>query len=96
MNAAIESTYRENTYKLQEFTNSNPKMDKGLIIEEPLKEVGKKDIPEKESKQENQKIRENMMMDLSEVKNFLFMLIGAEIKIESENSQSGRMFNTLA
>ena len=48
-----------------------------------------------EKKQIREKIHEAVMMDLTEVQNFLFMLIGAEVKVKSENSHSGSLINRL-
>ncbi|HOP62847.1 MAG TPA: hypothetical protein PK358_06915 [Spirochaetota bacterium] len=42
------------------------------------------------------KIQEDVTMDVNEVKNFLFMLIGAEIKVTPENSMSGAIVNRMA
>jgi hypothetical protein len=42
-----------------------------------------------------EKIQDAVMMDLSEVKNFLFMLIGAEVKVKPENVHSGSLINRL-
>lgn len=49
---------------------------------------------EKEKIQE--KIQQAATMDVSEVKSFLFMLIGAEVKIKPENDNSGLLLNRLA
>lgn len=43
-----------------------------------------------------QKIQQDTTMDVNEVKNFLFMLIGAEIKVKPENSISGSVVNRIA
>ena len=43
-----------------------------------------------------QKIQQDTTMDVNEVKNFLFMLIGAEIKVKPENSFSGSVVNRIA
>jgi len=42
------------------------------------------------------KIQEETTMDVNEVKNFLFMLIGAEIKVKPENSIPGTLVNRIA
>ncbi len=54
--------------------------------------------PNKIEKQENIKMySEAAIMDLNEVQNFLFMLIGAEIQVKEENSlKSGNAINMLA
>jgi len=55
-------------------------------------------MPEIAGTEENKKIvQEAVMMDFNEVKNFLFMLIGAEIQVKEENSvKSGGLVNRLA
>jgi len=57
-------------------------------------------IADKTIKFEKDKIKEKVqqaaMMDASEVKNFLFMLIGAEVKIKPDNDNSGAMIDRLA
>jgi len=42
------------------------------------------------------KIQEDTTMDVTEVKNFLFMLIGAEIKVKPESGISGSVVNRMA
>lgn len=49
---------------------------------------------EKEKIQE--KIHKAATMDVSEVKDFLFMLIGAEVKVKPDNDNSGTLINRLA
>ncbi len=51
-------------------------------------------IREKEHIQE--KIQQAATMDVNEVKDFLFMLIGAEVKVKPENDNSGALINRLA
>ncbi len=48
-----------------------------------------------ERQQIREKIHEAVMMDLAEVQNFLFMLIGAEVKVKPENNHSGSLINRL-
>ena len=43
-----------------------------------------------------EKIQQAATMDVSEVKDFLFMLIGAEVKVKPENDNSGALINRLA
>lgn len=43
-----------------------------------------------------EKIQQAVTMDVSEVKDFLFMLIGAEVKVKPENDNSGALINRLA
>ncbi len=42
------------------------------------------------------KIQEETTMDVNEVKDFLFMLIGAEIKVKPESNISGSIINRVA
>lgn len=42
------------------------------------------------------KIQEDTTMDVKEVKDFLFMLIGAEIKVKPESNMSGSVVNRIA
>jgi len=44
----------------------------------------------------HEKIVQATTMDVNEVKDFLFMLIGAEVKVKSENDNSGALINRLA
>lgn len=44
----------------------------------------------------NEKVREQVMMNLEEVQNFLYMLIGSKIRIESGNHSTGSSVNTAA
>lgn len=57
-------------------------------------------IADETRRNENEKIQEKIQqavtMDVSEVKNFLFMLIGAEVKVKPENDNSGALINRLA
>ena len=41
-------------------------------------------------------IPEKVMMDLKDVQNFLYMLIGSDIKVESGRDQIGNSVNTVA
>mgnify|MGYP007068279092 CR=1 FL=1 len=43
-----------------------------------------------------EKIQQAVTMDVSEVKDFLFMLIGAEVKVKPESENSGALINRLA
>lgn len=49
-----------------------------------------------EKKEYQEKIQQAVTMDANEVKDFLFMLIGAEVKIKSDNDNSGSLINRLA
>jgi hypothetical protein len=44
----------------------------------------------------HEKIQQAVTMDVSEVKDFLFMLIGADVKVKAENDNSGTLINRLA
>ena len=43
-----------------------------------------------------EKVRDQVMMNLEEVQNFLYMLIGSKIRIESGNHSTGSSINTAA
>lgn len=57
-------------------------------------------IADETLRHEKEKIREKIQqaatMDVSEVKDFLFMLIGAEVKVKPEQDNSGTLINRLA
>jgi hypothetical protein len=42
----------------------------------------------------SQKVREEVIMNLQEVQNFLYMMIGSKIRIESDASTTGNAVNT--
>jgi hypothetical protein len=44
----------------------------------------------------SEKVREQVMMNLEDVQNFLYMLIGSKIRIESGNHTTGSSVNTAA
>ena len=44
----------------------------------------------------SEKVREQVMMNLEDVQNFLYMLIGSKIRIESGNHSTGSYVNTAA
>lgn len=73
--------------KLKNREVDSAKADITSIADETLK-VEKDKIQEK--------IHQAVTMDVSEVKDFLFMLIGAEVKIKPENDNSGTLINRLA
>lgn len=50
----------------------------------------------KKERELKREIQENVTMDAAEVKNFLFMLIGAEIKVKPESGISGSVVNRIA
>ena len=41
-------------------------------------------------------VHEKVLMDLSDVQKFLYMLIGSEIKVQSDNEHVGRNVNAVA
>jgi len=57
-------------------------------------------ISEEEIRLEKEKIKEKIQqavtMDVNEVKDFLFMLIGSEVKVKADQENSGSMINRLA
>lgn len=53
-------------------------------------------ISEESSYAEKAKIIDETMMDVKEMKTFLYMLIGSEIKVESEDTALGRGVDTAA
>lgn len=42
----------------------------------------------------SQKVREEVIMNLQEVQNFLYMMIGSKIRIESDAATTGNSVNT--
>lgn len=44
----------------------------------------------------NEQVREQVMMNLQEVQNFLYMLIGSRLRLESHNESIGNSVNTAA
>lgn len=48
------------------------------------------------SKNKNIVVTEKAMMDISDVKRFLYMLIGSEIKVESNSEAVGSTINKIA
>jgi len=52
-------------------------------------------INEKIVRQEKEKIIKAVTMDVNEVKDFLFMLIGANVKVKPEHDNSGALINRL-
>ena len=44
----------------------------------------------------SEKVREQVMMNLEDVQNFLYMLIGSKIRVESGNNSIGSSVNTAA
>jgi len=44
----------------------------------------------------NEQVRDQVMMNLQEVQNFLYMLIGSRLRLESHNESIGNSVNTAA
>lgn len=79
-----------NTYSVQrpiDYTDSYP----GKRIGEKNQEVPYA-IPKEHS--EGAKLREEAMMNLQEVQNFLYMLIGSKLRIKTDHSTPGSTVNT--
>ncbi|MBN2160996.1 MAG: hypothetical protein JW807_16515 [Spirochaetes bacterium] len=57
---------------------------------------GKPDIPYAYPKEENvsEQVREQVMMNLEEVQNFLYMMIGSKLRIQSDQNSVGSSVNT--
>lgn len=53
-------------------------------------------LSEQRSHAERAKIIDDTLMDVKEMKNFLYMLIGSQIKVESEGRPLGRGVDTAA
>ncbi len=94
MNININSNYNTN-----EMINIRLSPDKVKSGEVTLSMSSSGTIADETSRYEKEKIREQIQqaatMDVSEVKDFLFMLIGAEVKVKPENDKSGLLINRL-
>jgi hypothetical protein len=77
-------------YSIPRF-GENGELIPGRIIGEK-----KPELPYPLSNQDSEaaKIREQMVMNLEQVQNFLFMLIGSKIRIHSESNSVGSIINT--
>ncbi|MCP4132804.1 MAG: hypothetical protein GY754_17695 [bacterium] len=78
-----------------ESTRSTENIDKDFLPGNKIKE----DVFELSSNVERPKqnmASKKVMMDLNEMKSFLFMLIGSSIRVEPETNMTGSNFNTLA
>ncbi len=66
----------------------------------PGKRIGEKkpDIPFAFPKEDSmgEKVREEVMMNLQEVQNFLYMIIGSRLRIEADHGKPGSTVNTCA
>lgn len=95
MNYNIDSNYTFQKTPLYPVSGEKKEASDKLSGESIISEFSNPKLAEKE---ENRKIfSEAAMMDLNEVKNFLFMLIGAEVQVKEENSlKSGNTLNMIA
>ena len=62
----------------------------------PVKKETENLVLKEKELQLKREIQESLTMDVNEVKDFLFMLIGAEVKLKPENSLSGSNVNRIA
>lgn len=53
-------------------------------------------LDEKRDQELRQSIHEAVTMDTAEVRDFLFMLIGASVKVKPETGNTGHMINRIA
>jgi len=80
---------------MNEVINIKPISDRNHNRDVESAKVTNDIINEEMIKQEKERILKATTMDINEVKNFLFMLIGADIKMRPENSNSGILINRL-
>jgi len=83
-------------YDIGEMINIKPISDKSHNRDVDSAKITNDIINEKIVQQEKEKIIKAVTMDVNEVKDFLFMLIGANVKIKPENDNSGALINRLA
>jgi uncharacterized protein YegL len=83
-------------YDLGDVINIRPVSEKNHNKEVDSAKITADIINEKIVKQEKEKIVKAATMDVNEVRDFLFMLIGASVKVKSENDNSGVLINRLA
>ena len=85
--------------KTDDNTNSLTSEDK-IIGNNPKKEVDNPKISDPLSLviENKKKVDEqlNILMDQKEVQNFLYMMIGFDIKLESDNKETGENFSSVA
>jgi len=81
-------------HDISEVINIKPVSDRNHNRDVDSAKVTKDIINEKIIQQEKEKIVKAATMDVNEVKDFLFMLIGVNIKGKSENN-SGALINRL-
>ena len=77
-------------YSIPRFSE-NGELVPGRIIGE---KKGELTYPFSNEDSETAKIREQLVMNLEQVQNFLYMLIGSKIRIHSENNAVGSTVNT--
>jgi len=82
-------------YDINEIINIKPISDRNHNKDVDSAKVTNDIFNEKIVQQEKEKIFKAVTMDVNEVKNFLFMLIGAGIKLKPENNHSGMLINRL-
>jgi predicted transcriptional regulator len=82
-------------YDIGEVINIRPISDKSHNRDVDSAKITNDIINEKVVKQEKEKILQAVTMDVNEVKDFLFMLIGAGVKVKPENDNSGVLINRL-
>jgi hypothetical protein len=75
----------------EEIISKNPK-----IKEEKVNLKSEESENQKEKTAFNIKIADKTLMDLKDMQNFLFMMIGLDIKIEAENVETGSNINILS
>jgi hypothetical protein len=70
--------------------------NRAMAVNSPF--TSNKEIPFMFAKESNlsDTVREQVMMNLKEVQNFLYMLIGSELRLHSEHSSIGSSVNTAA
>ena len=78
--------------KLRSESNVNREVQNNTPVKKDIEDAV---LKEKELKIKRE-IQESLTMDVKEVQDFLFMLIGAEVKVKPENSLSGIYVNRIA
>ena len=82
-------------YDIGEVINIRPVSDRNHNRDVDSAKITHDIINEKIVRQEKEKILKAVTMDVNEVRDFLFMLIGAGVKVKSENDNSGALINRL-
>lgn len=75
---------------------SDSMANREVNIVRPTNEDFREEIVKKEHRELQEKIHDEVMMDSKEVKDFLFMLIGANLKLKGNNNAAGKLINKLA